>query len=231
MLFRVVLVMTTVFAVSSVNAKEFDAENKQAFELTPHSDVLYRPWSGPSARVVRENVPPPPPGPYLSSALSGVSSGFSGEASRETTVAQPSPLLRPDTPWPVKQDRPKRWAPEGEVTYAPDNAASLPEANRPYSANRMQPRMMYRPPRIPAYPNPPANFVRPQHNQQQMNQQRVQQLQERQRQMRQQQQQQEYQQRMNQNRMNQQQPMWNNFSIPMSNYPRPGQAARQPVQR
>ena len=245
MLFRVVYVMASVLAVLPVNATALDSENKQTYQLASNSDVSYQPWPGSPSMVKHDSVPPPPPGPYLSSGLSDLPSTISNHADRNQQtpeISKTSPLIRPDAPWPGQRLHPTMWKPEGEVAYAPNNNSVPP------NVNRMSPPINMQPPRMYSQPNPQGNFVRPQFNQprmnqRQMNQPRMNQRQMNQPQMNQQQamQQQMYQQRlkqqqmrqqqMNQQRRNQQAPVWNDFSMPMSNYPRQGQRARPPIPR
>ena len=179
MLFRVVLVTMAAFTVLPVNAEEADVENKQSFELASNPDVLYQPWPGPGAAERQDIVPPPPPGPYMSSALSGLNKGFSGESTSNTDAkaasAQQSPLMRPNTPWPVTGEQPKIWSPEKGVAFAPEN-------NQPAAINQMQaPRMHHRANDFAHMNRPPQNnFVPPQMNQQQMQQRMQEQMKQRQ---------------------------------------------------
>ena len=264
MLLRIVLVMTTAFTVFSVNAEEVDADDKQSFEMASNPDVLYRPWPVSSAIAQQDNVPPPPPGPYISSALSNLPAGFSNESMGSKNPqegARPSPLLGPNSPWPVKGSQPKMWAPENEISYAPGKKSVPPMSKRPDIANRRPvPPRMYRRLNNPAYANHPSNFVPPQMNRQQrppqMNhQQRPPQMNRQQRppQMNHQQRppQMNHQQRppqmnrqqrppqmnrqqrppqMNQRPVNQP-PIWNSFTIPMSNYPHQNQRSMQSAPR
>ena len=179
MLFRIVLVTMAAFTVLPVNAEETDVENKQSFDLASNPDVLYQPWPGPGAAERQDIVPPPPPGPYMSSALSGLNKGFSGESTSNTDVkaasAQQSPLMRPNTPWPVTGEQPKIWSPEKGVAFAPEN-------NQPAAINQMQaPRMHHRANDFAHMNRPPQNnFVPPQMNQQQMQQRMQEQMKQRQ---------------------------------------------------
>lgn len=210
MLLRFVLVITAVFCLLPVNAQVVDTNNG-SFELTPNPNVLYQAWAWPVAHVKKEGVPPPPPGPYISSALSEMNQPFSSNTTRNSqsmagTGSQhsPSPLLRPDMPWPVKRFPPKMWRPEGGANYAPDVMLAPPVLNRPPFVNRMPaPPMRYSRPYYPPYTNYPGHFV-PSGM---------------------------YGPYMNRPYMNQQQPMWKPFAIPRSNYPRQNQPVREPVPR
>lgn len=69
-------------------------------------------------------VPPPPPGPYMSTALSNVGSGFPG-AGNTPAVAPVRPAIDPSAPWPVRQRPPQRWLPEsGAYQFAPQDTPS-----------------------------------------------------------------------------------------------------------
>ena len=73
----------------------------------------------------RERLPPPPPGPYMSSALaldgSAVSnSPFSrdqGPAKVSTQSSVSKSTFGPDTPWPSNSRSPHRWKPESGYHY------------------------------------------------------------------------------------------------------------------
>jgi len=246
MLFRVVYVMASVLTVLPVNATALDSENKQTFQLASDTDVSYQQWPGSPTMAKTDSIPPPPPGPYISSGLSDLPSKITNNSGRNQQTlesSQVSPLIRPDAPWPGQSEHPKIWKPEGEVAYAPNINSAPSVVNRTPPPRTMQPRFIQpprfvQPRRMYRQPNPQDNFVRPQFNQPQMNQQQMLQQQAKQQQMHQQRlkqqqekQQQMRQQQMNQQRTNQQAPVWNNFPIPMSNYPRQGQRARPPVPR
>lgn len=72
-----------------------------------------------------EMIPPPPAGPYMSSAMSGVDAfpDYSGGLRNEHREGQiRSPLFEPDMPWPVKHDMPERWMPDsGKYNFVPDD--------------------------------------------------------------------------------------------------------------
>ncbi len=73
--------------------------------------------------VTKERVPPPPPGPYMSSALSGSSvNGFSFAPANKPAVKFASPgspmgAFSPDTPWRSNSKLPSRWEPENGYSY------------------------------------------------------------------------------------------------------------------
>jgi len=85
----------------------------------------------------RERLPPPPPGPYMSSALaldgSAVSnSPFSRDQSLAKVPAKSSvskSTFSPDTPWPSNSHSPHRWKPEAGYHYVQPQAE-----NQPYPA-------------------------------------------------------------------------------------------------
>ena len=82
----------------------------------------------------RERLPPPPPGPYMSSALaldgSAVSnSPFSRDHSPEKVPAKSDvskSTFSPDTPWPSNSHSPHRWKPEDGYHYVQPQAKYQP---------------------------------------------------------------------------------------------------------
>ena len=78
-----------------------------------------------------DTMPPPPPGPYMSSALSRMDAFPSGGRMRDEfrESMSESPFFRPEMPWPEGRDRPQRWMPEeGEYNFAPDGLEEELEA-------------------------------------------------------------------------------------------------------
>lgn len=84
--------------------------------------------------VRRERIPPPPPGPYMSSALTGDSieePSFSQRNRQEMKFESSSALTEtfsPDAPWPSNFDSPHRWEPEEGYHYVKPQSEQ-----RPYS--------------------------------------------------------------------------------------------------
>ena len=74
-------------------------------------------------QVNRELIPPAPPGPYMSSALSDSSFNgdfFAADNKPAITLEPPSwPMdaFGPDTPWPSHSQTPDRWEPESGYHY------------------------------------------------------------------------------------------------------------------
>jgi len=79
-------------------------------------------------QVFRERIPPAPPGPYMSSALSGFSDkgAFSRDRDRSEInmgssdmprVAIPMEAFSPDAPWPSNLKSPNRWEPENGYRF------------------------------------------------------------------------------------------------------------------
>lgn len=66
---------------------------------------------------------PPPPGPYMSTALSAVESRFDTSDNRRQRPVE-SADFRPDMPWPARHHAPspERWVPEGGYHFAPPDA-------------------------------------------------------------------------------------------------------------
>ena len=111
-----------------------------------------------------DTMPPPPPGPYMSSALSQIDTFPSGGRARGEyrEGRSESPFFRPEMPWPEGRDRPQRWMPEeGEYNFAPEGLEEKLEAQMrardvpPAPAWRQQyPQRppVQRPPVRPGYP-------------------------------------------------------------------------------
>lgn len=84
---------------------------------------------------------PPPPGPYMSNALSAIANGF-GE---EGAAARPSDeeFFKPDMSWPERRfaPPPTRWMPEEGYRFAPPDAATTqtPLAKQGMSQNPVNP--------------------------------------------------------------------------------------------
>ncbi len=79
-------------------------------------------------QVKKEIIPPPPPGPYMSSALSdysvkGPSFGhnFNKPVYRHDPSFVPMDMFSPDIPWPnnLRGNNTNRWMPESGYRYAP----------------------------------------------------------------------------------------------------------------
>jgi len=143
-------------AVAAASAGPVDTaqtvEEKDASSISANNRQPYIFPSWPAKREVKhERVPPPPPGPYMSSALSGAS--FSGSASRHDDSsagsrsamlpqAQVKPMQKfsPDAPWPNSNmgHSPQRWKPENGYNFV-NPAKIMPNPNMPpnyYYGNR-----------------------------------------------------------------------------------------------
>jgi len=76
--------------------------------------------------VNRNEIVPPPPGPYMSTGLlapmPGVYRPVSGDEQNAGTEMANSPFFMPDTQWPEdKREPPRRWMPEnGKYQYVSD---------------------------------------------------------------------------------------------------------------
>lgn len=90
--------------------------------------VEYPQWPA-HVRVNKEIIPPPPPGPYMSTALGDYSapgSGFTRELNRPEmgfdSANVPMDVFSPDIPWPKNLRTPKspnKWMPDNGYSYAP----------------------------------------------------------------------------------------------------------------
>ena len=90
-------------------------------------------------QINREVIPPAPPGPYMSSALSGSSiNGASFAADNKPAIKlEPSSLpmdaFDPDIPWPSNSQTPDRWVPENGYNYVKPAAKKQPYRAMPYN--------------------------------------------------------------------------------------------------
>jgi hypothetical protein len=87
----------------------------------------------------RERIPPPPPGPYMSSALTGNSieePSFAQQNRHEMKFESSSSqaeTFSPDAPWPSNFDSPHRWEPEDGYRYVKPQSEQRPYSVRsPY---------------------------------------------------------------------------------------------------
>lgn len=108
-------------------------------------------------------TPPPPPGPYMSTALPE-SPDFGGEQHSMYDDMVSSPFFSPDMPWPSGRNMmPRRWMPDEGYVYAPPQMPVMPRRTRPQR------------PASPPMPHhgdgvwgnlmsPPANFPAPDFN-------------------------------------------------------------------
>lgn len=90
-------------------------------------------------QVNREVIPPAPPGPYMSSALSGSSiNGASFAADNKPAIkpessSLPMEAFGPDIPWPSKSKTPDRWEPENGYNYVKPAVNTQPYTAMPYN--------------------------------------------------------------------------------------------------
>ncbi|PCJ87143.1 MAG: hypothetical protein COA54_06455 [Thiotrichaceae bacterium] len=104
-------------------------------------------------QVKRDRVPPPPPGPYMSSALNGHSikaPSFSHRVNKPERVFDSSNIsldtFSPDIPWPANlRQAPSRWMPENGYQYVPPqvshNRQQAVPANNHYGYRPRSPQM------------------------------------------------------------------------------------------
>lgn len=115
----------------------------------------YPEWPERPAR--RELIPPPPGGPYMSSALSDIDAfpAHTGGLRNELRDHQmPSPFLEADMPWPETPEYspPEAWIPEsGEYRFVPEEVVRQLESPSPGQRQEYQ---RYMPPRM-YMPAPP----------------------------------------------------------------------------
>lgn len=122
---------------SEVSTSEADAVPTNSATVSERQNIHYFPRWPERRHEKRERLPPPPPGPYMSSALaldgSAVSnSPFSRDESPAKVPAQSNvskSTFSPDTPWPSNSHSPHRWKPEAGYHYVQPQAK-----NQPYPA-------------------------------------------------------------------------------------------------
>jgi len=134
----------------------------------PGSGGLTRPLAGsdlppaypewPERPARRKLIPPPPGGPYMSSALSGIDAfpAETGGLRNESRDQQmPSPFLEADMPWPETPEYapPEPWVPEsGEYRFVPEEVVRQLESPAP---SQLQELKRYIPHRV-YMPAPPV---------------------------------------------------------------------------
>lgn len=111
-------------AVSQPEAAAVNDAMQQRGDDFPKWDFPKWPDKGP---IRKERVPPPPPGPYMSSALSEYSFEGPSFASKLSDPDEPEAapdkagvsmqLFSPDVPWPSNDSAPHRWEPKNGYQY------------------------------------------------------------------------------------------------------------------
>jgi len=126
----------------------------------PGSGGLARPWAGsdlppaypewPERPVRRELIPPPPGGPYMSSAMSDIEAfpaDTGGLRNKSREQQMPSPIFKTDMPWPETPEytRPETWIPEsGEYRFVPEEVVRQLESALPGKRQEYQRVLPYR---------------------------------------------------------------------------------------
>ena len=116
---------------SDVVAEGASSEQQRTFQFPG--------WPEPRKVVRKERIPPAPPGPYMSSALSGSSvNGPSFAPANKPAIKfgppdLPMPAFNPDTPWPSNSTSPGRWKPEKGYNYVKPPVKRQPYAAMPYN--------------------------------------------------------------------------------------------------
>jgi hypothetical protein len=133
------------YAAAQITEEAQAGENKGAAAVSASDRQPYVFPSWPERQEVRhERIPPPPPGPYMSSALSGASFSSpvferdhspAGSRSAMDPVAAPlAPVKKfsPDTPWPSSNmgRTPHRWKPENGYQFV-SPAKTMPSPAMP----------------------------------------------------------------------------------------------------
>ena len=119
-----------------------------------HLPPAYPEW--PERTFRTEIIPPPPGGPYMSSAMSEINVFPHDTGGLRHELSEPqmeSPFFSVDMPWPEtpERDRPQPWMPEsGEYHYVPEEIVRELESSSPVN---MQQHPMYQ--RFQRYRPPP----------------------------------------------------------------------------
>ena len=114
----------------------------------------YPEWPERSFRT--DFVPPPPAGPYMSSAMSGINEFPHNTGGLRHEFGEPqieSPYFSADMPWPdtPERDRPQPWMPEsGQYNYVPEEVVRQLEERSPVNRGDFP---AYQP--FPRFPPPP----------------------------------------------------------------------------
>ena len=220
MLYRGLSVTLAMLFVYPVTATESDIateseikSDKDSLSLVAEAGVVYEPWPETAPLQMKKPVVPPPPGPYISTALSDLPPSFSGSVDPTTNTTTEgddvggtqTPSVKPNVQWSSKLPQPEIWKPESGIRYAPPMSQTLPDVSRPpVFMYQPMPPMRYNNPGYgagygrPNYAYPPAHIMPPRFNSRQYGQPR---------------------------------PMWNNFEMPMSNYRSSWQQQQPPQQQ
>jgi len=113
---------------AQVSAPDAASEQKASEKKKP---VYHFPQWPNRKQVKREMVPPPPPGPYMSTALSGRSfkaPSFSNQTNKPNMTFDSSNVsldtFSPDVLWPTNIEPPSRWMPENGYRFVQPQAAN-----------------------------------------------------------------------------------------------------------
>ena len=120
----ILLLLSQVMSVQAEEAPQSAAKPVTASEGEGQRYAFNFPRWPAREQASREVMPPAPPGPYMSSALSPFSMtgpAFSRDANqtaiRMRSTEMPMKAFSPDIPWPGNLDSPQRWLPENGYTF------------------------------------------------------------------------------------------------------------------
>ncbi len=111
--------LVTAFAEGTESKATDTANTSTVFPKWPERKVYQRP-----VRV------PPPPGPYMSTALSGVTAGFPGTVNAQD-VNSVRPVLDPATAWPESRPGLQNWQHPPQWGYPENGRFQLAPRERP----------------------------------------------------------------------------------------------------
>ena len=151
----VVFLLTQSFALyAEVNASSHDVEEKH--------DGVDSPQRPGRMQMDKEIIPPPPPGPYMSLALSDAKRhNFQRGADKPVTGFEtsdaPIETFSPDVPWPGNTREPNPWMPEQGYRFVQPSAMQKLNQMQPYAVPNT-PYGNYSPGYNTPYYRPPANY-------------------------------------------------------------------------
>ena len=141
MIYRGLFIALAMLFAFPVTAAESVVNNENnAFVLVADAEVMYEPWPDAPPIQTRKPIVPPPPGPYISSALSDLTPSFTNNSAADAISDQGKgglggldgvPPLKPNVEWSSKLPTPEIWVPENGFKYAPSMGQNRANNARP----------------------------------------------------------------------------------------------------